>query len=376
CQGWLPATVPGSVLVSYWNAGALPDPNYGDNQLQISDSFFCADFWYRDEFPIPAQGPGRRLWIGFDGINWKADVYFNGAHLGRVDGAFTRASFDITALARVGGTNALAVLVHRPDIPGTVREKTADETGTNGGALGEDNPTFHATAGWDWIPSIRGRDIGIWSGVHVTTTGPVVIEHPLVSASLPLPATDSADVSVEVSLRNTDPGPVAGVLRGRFGRGLRAKGRRARRRVHGREVRPGLRGRPSPAQPQALVAGGIRRAEPLRRAPGVRRGRRRAVRLEAVPRGSEAVHVLGGERRAQDLHQRPPVRRARRQLGLLRVQPPLPRPRVRRRGALPPRHGLHHDPQLGRPGRRRRLLRRLRPLRRRGLAGLLAGQPA
>ena len=217
CQGWLPATVPGSVLVSYWNAGALPDPNYGDNQLQISDSFFCADFWYRDEFPIPAQGPGRRLWIGFDGINWKADVYFNGAHLGRVDGAFTRASFDITALARVGGTNALAVLVHRPDIPGTVREKTADETGTNGGALGEDNPTFHATAGWDWIPSIRGRDIGIWSGVHVTTTGPVVIEHPLVSASLPLPATDSADVSVEVSLRNTDPGPVAGVLRGRFG---------------------------------------------------------------------------------------------------------------------------------------------------------------
>jgi len=30
---WVVATVPATVLVSYWNAGALPDPNFGDNQL-------------------------------------------------------------------------------------------------------------------------------------------------------------------------------------------------------------------------------------------------------------------------------------------------------------------------------------------------------
>src|ERR1035438_1544708 len=69
CRGWLPATVPGSVLVSYWNAGALPDPNYGDNQLQISDSFFYSDFWYRDEFAIAAPPPGRRVWLNFDGTS-------------------------------------------------------------------------------------------------------------------------------------------------------------------------------------------------------------------------------------------------------------------------------------------------------------------
>jgi hypothetical protein len=217
CRGWLPATVPGSVLVSYWNAGALPDPNYGDNQLQISDSFFYSDFWYRDEFAIPAPAPGRRVWLNFDGINWKADVYFNGSHVGRIEGAFTRASFDVTALARPGAANALAVRIHKPDMPGSALEKTADETGSNGGALGLDNPTFHATAGWDWIPSIRGRDIGIWSDVYVTTTGPVVIENPFVSAKLPLPDTGSADVSVEVALRNTESKPVSGVLSGEFG---------------------------------------------------------------------------------------------------------------------------------------------------------------
>jgi hypothetical protein len=217
CQGWLPATVPGTALVSYLNAGALPDPNYGDNQLQISDSFFYADFWYRNEFTIPAPAPGRKLWLNFGGINWKADIYFNGAHLGRIDGAFLRGCFDVTALVRPGGINALAVRIHKPDTPGSVREKTAEETGANGGALGVDNPSYHATAGWDWIPSIRGRDIGIWSDVYLTTTGQVVLDHPVVSARLPLPDTSSADMTVEVALRNTGSEPVAGVLRGQFG---------------------------------------------------------------------------------------------------------------------------------------------------------------
>jgi Exo-beta-D-glucosaminidase Ig-fold domain/Glycosyl hydrolases family 2/F5/8 type C domain/Glycosyl hydrolases family 2, sugar binding domain len=217
CRDWLPATVPGTALVSYLNAGALPDPNYGDNQLQISDSFFYADFWYRDEFTLPAPEPGRKLWLDFDGVNWKADVFFNGAHLGRIDGAFLRGRFDITRLVRPGASNALAVRIHKPATPGSVREKTAGETGPNGGALGVDNPSFHATAGWDWIPSIRGRDIGIWSDVYLTTTGPVVLENPLVSAQLPLPDTSSANLTVEVTLRNTHSQPVAGVLRGRFG---------------------------------------------------------------------------------------------------------------------------------------------------------------
>lgn len=43
------ATVPGTVLSSYKNIGAIADPNYADNQLQVSESFFWSNFWYRDE---------------------------------------------------------------------------------------------------------------------------------------------------------------------------------------------------------------------------------------------------------------------------------------------------------------------------------------
>ena len=38
-RDWIIATVPGTVLTSYLNIGAIPDPNFGDQQLQISDVF-------------------------------------------------------------------------------------------------------------------------------------------------------------------------------------------------------------------------------------------------------------------------------------------------------------------------------------------------
>jgi len=72
--GWWPPS-PAPVLVSYLNAGAIPDPNFSDNQLMVSDSFFQADFWYRNEFSAPPAFSGKRVWLNFDGINWKADVF-------------------------------------------------------------------------------------------------------------------------------------------------------------------------------------------------------------------------------------------------------------------------------------------------------------
>ncbi len=214
---WIVATVPGTVLSSYWNAGALPDPNYGDNQLMISDSFFYADFWYRTEFISPRVTADRRIWINFNGINWRADVFLNGEKLGRIEGAFMRGRFDVTGRLRSGEKNALAVHIEKNATPGSAKQKTLESAGLNGGALGADNPTYHASIGWDWIPTVRGRNIGIWDDVYLDTSGPVTIDDPLVSTTLPLPDTSRADVRVEVSLVNHDVVPVSGILRGQFG---------------------------------------------------------------------------------------------------------------------------------------------------------------
>ena len=212
---WIAATVPGTVLTSYVNIGAVPDPNHADNLLHISDSYFNSDFWYRKEFDI-RKTDGKRMFLEFDGINWKAEVYFNGAYLGCIEGAFTRGRFDISKLA-TDGINTLAVKIIKNANIGAVKEKNEENTGINGGILGADNPTFHASIGWDWISTIRGRNIGIWNDVRIVAEGPVSLKDPFVNAALPLPDTTSAVITPEVYVRNNDGKPVCGVLKGFVG---------------------------------------------------------------------------------------------------------------------------------------------------------------
>jgi len=214
---WVVATVPGTVLASYLNIGALPDPNYGDNQLMISDSFFHADFWYRNEFVAPPIAAGQHAWLNFDGINWKAEIFLNGGKVGRIEGGFMRGRFDVTRRLLSGQKNALAVRIEKNETPGSIKQKTFESPGKNGGALGLDNPTYHASIGWDWIPTIRGRNTGIWDDVYLTVSGPVTLEDPFVTTTLPLPETSSAAVSVEVGLLNHESRPVTGTLCGQFG---------------------------------------------------------------------------------------------------------------------------------------------------------------
>lgn len=215
-EGWVTATVPGTVLTSYKNVGALADPNYADNQLMISESFFNSNFWYRNEFQVPQSFKRDRVFLNFDGINWKANVYLNGKQIGRLEGAFIRGKFDVTDCVKEG-TNVLAVEIIKNAHIGAIKEKNKQSTDFNGGILGADNPTFHATIGWDWIPTMRGRNIGIWNDVFLTTTGKVTVQDPYVQTQLALPDTTQARLTAKVVVKNHDGKDVSGVLQGRVG---------------------------------------------------------------------------------------------------------------------------------------------------------------
>ena len=215
-SGWVVATVPGTVLSSYKNAGAVPNPNYADNIFMISESFFNSNFWYRDAFEVPAGFKKDRVFLNFDGINWKANVYLNGQKLGLIEGAFIRGVFDVTDKL-VEGQNVVAVEIVKNAHIGAIKEKYEKNTDFNGGILGADNPTFHASIGWDWISTIRGRNIGIWNDVSLTTTGDVTIQDPFVQAVLPLPDTTSAVLTPEVIVKNHASASVSGVLSGKVG---------------------------------------------------------------------------------------------------------------------------------------------------------------
>lgn len=188
-DNWIEATVPGTVLGSYMNVGAVPDNRYADNMRLISESFFNSDFWYRANIRCLAlPSDGRRTYLDFDGVNWKAEVWLRGVYVGRIDGAFTRARFDVTDMLRKGD-NTLMVRVIKNAHVGAVKLKTAQNTDLNGGVLGADAPTFHPAIGWDWITSTPGRNIGLWNDVRLSHDGGVRVSDPLVTTSLNLPDT-------------------------------------------------------------------------------------------------------------------------------------------------------------------------------------------
>ena len=214
---WLAATVPGTVLTSYLNVGAIPDPNFGSNQLHISDSYFHSDFWYRTEFTAPAKAERQTAWLNFDGIDWKADVFLNGEKVGRIEGGFIRGHFDVTQKLLAGKINALAVRIEKNANPGSVHQKTYEVCSKNGGGLGSDNPTFHSTVGWDWISTMRGRDIGIWGNVSLEIADAVTIENPFISTKLPLPDVTSAELTVQADVVNHSSHSFKGVFGGRIG---------------------------------------------------------------------------------------------------------------------------------------------------------------
>ncbi|MET9258777.1 glycoside hydrolase family 2 TIM barrel-domain containing protein [Amycolatopsis sp. NPDC004079] len=206
--GLKPAVVPGTPLTSMIANGEYPDPLYGHIVTDtVPDTLKDTAYWYRVAFRVPKLVPGQRFWLQFEGINYLGTVWLNGVKLGTVEGAFKRAVFEATdIIAKATGTAWLAVLVGKLDYtdPPALPSYTSGVTrgGRNGGPTGitlKNGPTFFCTAGWDWLPTIPDRDLGIWQPVTWRTTGPVRLADVQVTSTLSQDL-HTADVAVELAL--------------------------------------------------------------------------------------------------------------------------------------------------------------------------------
>ena len=219
-KDWYKATVPGTVLTTLVDNKIYPEPLYGENNRpdKIPESLCHTDWWYRTNFSVPASYAGKNIWLNFDGINYAAEVWVNGKKVGHIKGAFIRGVFNITPFVEAGKDAALAVRISPQPHVGIPAEHTMGAgNGPIGGVTRLDGPTFACSIGWDWMPGIRDRDTGIWQKVFLSATGPVILEDPQINTELPLPKTDSADISVVVTARNITDQPQTGVLKGSYG---------------------------------------------------------------------------------------------------------------------------------------------------------------
>ena len=90
-------------------------------------------------------------------------------------------------------------------MPSNEQLKALDDFYPNGGPTGDigKNVTMLCSVGWDWIPPVRDRNMGIWLPVYLRTSGGITIADPKLVTYLPkLPDTTSAKISLNLKLHN------------------------------------------------------------------------------------------------------------------------------------------------------------------------------
>ena len=206
--GWIPTSVPSTVLAAQVNAGIFKDPYFGMNLRQIpgttyeigtvfsrkdmpKDSPYNCSWWYRTEFTVSAASMARHVNLHFNGITYRANIWMNGKQIPdsqHIVGTFRHYELPVDATVKAG-TNVLAVEVFP----------------AQGNDLGYN---------WvDWNPSPPDKELGLWREVFLSFNGPVAVRNPQIVSHVPA-SLDSATLSVSAEVRNDGAEPVTGVLRG------------------------------------------------------------------------------------------------------------------------------------------------------------------
>jgi exo-1,4-beta-D-glucosaminidase len=209
-KDWYNVSVPTTVSAALVNLKVYPDPMFGTNLRTLPgvsypiggnfsnfpmqpDSPFAVPWWYRKEFTLPADYAGKTVWLKFKGINYRANIWLNGKAIASqetVAGAWRTYEFDITAAAKPGKANVLAVEVWAP------------------------TETDLAITFVDWNPAPPDKNMGLWRGVEVTTSGPVAVRYPTVVSKVDSPANNQAHLTVSALVKNAANHAVKGTLKG------------------------------------------------------------------------------------------------------------------------------------------------------------------
>jgi exo-1,4-beta-D-glucosaminidase len=211
-QGWHHVTVPTTVVAALVKDKTLPDPFFGMNLRNFPgmnypiganfsnipmdpDSPFAVSWWYRKAFEAPGAYKGKTVWLKFDGINYRANIWLNGKQIANSDdvsGAWRTYEFNVSNTIKAGEENVLAVQVFAP--------------------------TDHdlAITFVDWNPAPPDKNMGLWRDVYLTTSGPVALRYPTVVSKFNPPSNDKSQLTVTAQLKNGTNQPVKGTLKGQI----------------------------------------------------------------------------------------------------------------------------------------------------------------
>ncbi|WP_183568741.1 beta-galactosidase GalB [Mucilaginibacter sp. SP1R1] len=124
--------------------------------------------WYRKSFTVPATSKGKLIYVEFDGVYQKSDVWVNGHHLGFRPNGYISFRYELTPYLNFGGKNTIAVKVDNSVQP---------------------NSRWYSGS-------------GIYRNVWLVTTNKIAIDHWGTYITTPEVTGASATVNLKVRVRN------------------------------------------------------------------------------------------------------------------------------------------------------------------------------
>ena len=178
---------------------ALPDCNdSGWPTMHVPQNWFLGGLdhhgvvWFRREFSYAPENDYAQLC--FDGVDYFADVFLNGEHLGQHTGYFAPFTFDCTDLVK-NGSNILAVRVESP----------YEQPGLDGWHLRKrlikgvfNHHDCRPGGGWEPIGQSFNTG-GIWNRVTLEEHGPLTIDRLLLRADMD---SSASNLVVTISVNN------------------------------------------------------------------------------------------------------------------------------------------------------------------------------
>ncbi len=195
-NNWYPAEVPATVLGTLVKDKVYTNIFFGKNLDKIPTAQFDAPWWYRTEFVIPGKKGFNTFKLEFGGINYRADIWFNGKQIAAKDtteGGFRRFEIDVSSLVKPGKKNVLAVEVTAP---------------------GKGEPTMGFV---DWNPKPPDHNMGLWRSVTLKMTGDASLNFPFVKTRVDTATLKKAWLTISTGVQNNSSKDVSGILTGEIG---------------------------------------------------------------------------------------------------------------------------------------------------------------
>jgi len=240
-EQWHRTSLPATVQTVLVRNGVYPNPYIGQNNMRIPDAndAFNAEhdllkyshvegenpwsrpYWYVKSFAVEGNGP--KVWLNFNEINYRAELWLNGkllADSSYMVGMERQFRFDVTDLVYADSLNHLAVAVFPVDVPGLPGVPPLEAFGDPGVNMGDGmishNYTKWDAVGWDWQPAVRDRDMGITEDVFLSFTDDLELTDVYITSEPNLPQADYADMVISTNLINHSQEPKEGLVIGKI----------------------------------------------------------------------------------------------------------------------------------------------------------------